>query len=87
MCAVRGLQQRWGWLPWPMFWGLPSFRPLSSQWPTLSPSMVPMYSQDKSSWYPELSPSDPCPLTSSTWLPSLLSCLWASSQGLFLLSL
>lgn len=49
--------------------------------------MVPMYSQDKSSWYPELSPSDPCPLTSSTWLPSLLSCLWASSQGLFLLSL
>ena len=44
-----GAAQRWGWLPWPVVPGLPSFRPLSSQWQTLSPSMAPKYSQDKSS--------------------------------------
>ena len=49
VCTARGLQQRWGWLPWPVVPGLASFRPLSSQWQTLSPSMAPKYSQDKSS--------------------------------------
>lgn len=54
VCVARGLQQRWGWLPWPVVLGLPPFRPLSSQWQTLSPSMMPKYTQDKSSWYPKL---------------------------------
>lgn len=47
--VARELQQRWGWLPWPVVLGLPSFRPLSFQWRTLSPSMMPKYTQDKSS--------------------------------------